>query len=212
MQVTLRPVTCTSPTTMDRPEPGKRDQNQQQYQQSVAAGSITACLYNEPSAAIVLADGSASSASHVGLMSSSSFAGVLRAEPSSASAMLAAEASKLSAVGAAALEGIEGPKRSDALPAARRMVLERQVRSAFLLQHQARCNQRRLHLQKLPAHLTWEAVNSPCTPVQCIMVQAIIVQEAGRPGVQQGHNNCCAPFCRQHTVQQLCASLLLLLV
>lgn len=132
LQMTLRPAKCPSPTTLHRPMPHSCDQNvKQQAQLSITAAGITSCLSNQPSSATA-ADCLAGWPSHPGLYSSNSFGGTLRAEPSSCSVMLAAEASKSSTVGAAALDdGNEGPRRRDALSAARRMVLERQVRLAW---------------------------------------------------------------------------------
>jgi hypothetical protein len=140
LQATLRPVACSSPQPADQPCTTSNDSSRQRTHdpllRSVTAAGITG-LHAEPSTVSTAGKGyrpgldcqpsSASLCSAAGYNSRAAAAyGALRGE---ASSCLSAEASRLSAVGAAVLLGqpADAPKRSAALPAARRMLLERQV-------------------------------------------------------------------------------------
>jgi hypothetical protein len=140
MQATLRPVACSSPQPANEPNGSTITSSKQRVKdpqlRSVTAAGITG-LHAEPSTASTAGyahragldqqPSSASLCSAAGYSSRAAAAyGALRGE---ASSCLSAEASRLSAVGAAVLLGqpADAPKRSAALPAARRMVLERQV-------------------------------------------------------------------------------------
>jgi hypothetical protein len=143
MQATLRPVACSSPQPADVPasttnsSSGQQTRAQDPMLRSITAAGMAA-LQAEPSSASTAGHAQragldaqpscASLCSAAGYSSRAAAAafGGLRGEPSSC---LSAEASRLSAVGAAVLLGqpADAPKRSTALPAARRMLLERQV-------------------------------------------------------------------------------------
>uniref|UniRef100_A0A383VJC1 Uncharacterized protein n=1 Tax=Tetradesmus obliquus TaxID=3088 RepID=A0A383VJC1_TETOB len=137
---TLRPVACSSPQPADEPSCSTRPisskvPSNHPLLHSVTAAGVTG-LHAEPSTASVAAwpahragleqqPSSASVCSGVGYSSrAAAMHGALRGE---ASSCLSAEASRLSAVGAAAQQPADAPRRTAALPAARRMVLERQV-------------------------------------------------------------------------------------
>ncbi|WIA35400.1 hypothetical protein OEZ86_003845 [Tetradesmus obliquus] len=136
---TLRPVACSSPQPADEPSCSTRPisskvPSNHPLLHSVTAAGVTG-LHAEPSTASVAAwpahragleqqPSSASVCSGVGYSSrAAAMHGALRGE---AGSCLSAEASRLSAVGAAAQQPADAPRRTAALPAARRMVLERQ--------------------------------------------------------------------------------------
>lgn len=110
LQMTLRPVTCTSPTMMDHTPSSLPDQHQPTHlKQSLIAA--------RQSAAPAGMHGCDSSEHHE----------APKQQPSICFPELPAESSTMSVLSVAAMDGTDKPKRREVIPAARRMVLERQV-------------------------------------------------------------------------------------